>query len=78
MNNMRKLWTLFPALCCAVTALAADDLDRLRDRQDRPGLEARATALQAAAEKNPERPGWMVSRGDRLFVCRGSRHGTAR
>lgn len=39
--------------------LAADDLDRLRDRQDRPGLEARATALQQAAEKTPGDPaGW--------------------
>lgn len=42
-------------LASAVTA--ADDLDKLRDRQDRPGLDARATALQAAAEKTPNDPG---------------------
>jgi len=39
--------------------MAADDLDKLRDRQDRPGLEAHATALQAAAEKTPnDATGW--------------------
>jgi tetratricopeptide (TPR) repeat protein len=32
---------------------AADELDKLRDRQDRPGLDARAMALHAAAEKTP-------------------------
>jgi tetratricopeptide (TPR) repeat protein len=45
---------LVPALCCA-----ADDLEKLRDRQDRPGLEKSAAALQAAAEKNPnDAGGW--------------------
>jgi tetratricopeptide (TPR) repeat protein len=39
---------ILPILC-----LAADDLILLRDRQDRQGLEARASALQAAAEKHP-------------------------
>lgn len=34
-------------------ATAADDLDRLRDRQDRAGLDGRAAALHAAAEKTP-------------------------
>jgi tetratricopeptide (TPR) repeat protein len=34
-------------------ATAADDLDRLRDRQDRAGLDARAAALHAAAVKTP-------------------------
>jgi tetratricopeptide (TPR) repeat protein len=32
---------------------ASDDLISLRDRQDRTGLEARAAALQAVAEKRP-------------------------
>src|ERR1700729_1346238 len=37
----------------------ADELDHLRDRQDRTGLDARAAALQAAAEKTPTDPnGW--------------------
>ncbi len=37
----------------ASIAVAADDLDRLRDHQDRAGLNARAAALHAAAEKTP-------------------------
>src|SRR5271155_1621268 len=37
----------------ASIAPAADDLDRLRDHQDRAGLDARAAALHAAAEKAP-------------------------
>lgn len=37
----------------AAAAFAADDTEHLRDRQDRPGLDARATALHQAAEKNP-------------------------
>jgi tetratricopeptide (TPR) repeat protein len=41
------------------STLMADDLDKLRDRQDRPGLDARATAFQAAAEKTPnDASGW--------------------
>jgi tetratricopeptide (TPR) repeat protein len=44
------------ALRCAA---AADDLDKLRDRQDRAGLDARAAALHAAAEKTPnDAGGW--------------------
>jgi len=40
-------------------SFAADDLDRLRDRQDRAGLDARAAALHAAAEKTPnDSNGW--------------------
>lgn len=40
-------------------AVAADDLDKLRDRQDRAGLDSHASALQAAAEKTPNDPnGW--------------------
>jgi tetratricopeptide (TPR) repeat protein len=43
-----RILLMLPLLCAA-----ADDLTMLRDRQDRPGLESRATALQAAAEKRP-------------------------
>jgi tetratricopeptide (TPR) repeat protein len=39
---------ILPLLC-----VAADDLVILRDHQDRKGLESRAEALQAAAEKRP-------------------------
>ena len=43
-----------PLLCAG-----ADDLLNLRDRQDRPALESRAAALQAAAEKRPgDADGW--------------------
>ena len=49
-NNMRFLLLVF---LTASLSLAADDLDRLRDHQDRAGLDARATAMQAAAEKTP-------------------------
>jgi tetratricopeptide (TPR) repeat protein len=46
----------------AMLGLAADDLDHLRDRQDRPGLDARAAAIHAAAEKSPNDPnGWYRS-----------------
>jgi tetratricopeptide (TPR) repeat protein len=39
--------------------MAADDLDKLRDRQDRAGLDERAAALQAIAEKTPnDAAGW--------------------
>jgi tetratricopeptide (TPR) repeat protein len=51
--------TLSAVLFLSSLAIAADDLDKLRDRQDRPGLDARATALQAAAEKTPnDATGW--------------------
>jgi tetratricopeptide (TPR) repeat protein len=40
-------------LLCAASLAAADDLIALRDHQNRPVLEARANALQAAAEKKP-------------------------
>jgi len=33
---------------------AGDELDKLRDRQDRAGLEAHAASLQTAAEKKPD------------------------
>jgi tetratricopeptide (TPR) repeat protein len=58
MTNMRTI----AAICLLASTswfsvMAADDLDKLRDRQDRPGLDARATAFQAAAEKTPNDPG---------------------
>jgi tetratricopeptide (TPR) repeat protein len=46
---------ILPLLCAA-----ADDLTMLRDHQDRKGLESRAEALQAAAEKRPgDADGWF-------------------
>lgn len=43
----------------ASSTAAPDDLDHLRDRQDRAGLDAHAVALQQAAEKTPGDPnGW--------------------
>jgi tetratricopeptide (TPR) repeat protein len=60
MNNMRTttgILLLASASCIGV--MAADDLDKLRDRQDRAGLDARAAAFQAAAEKTPnDAGGW--------------------
>lgn len=56
MKMMRIVpWFLMAASICA----AADDLERLRDHQDRPALDARAAALQTAAEKTPnDANGW--------------------
>jgi tetratricopeptide (TPR) repeat protein len=52
-----RAFALIFVLASVVTA--ADDLDKLRDRQDRAGLDARAAALQAAAEKTPnDANGW--------------------
>jgi tetratricopeptide (TPR) repeat protein len=52
------LAAVLPALCLA----AGDELDKLRDRQDRPGLDALAGSLHAAAEKKPEDAnGWYRS-----------------
>jgi|SRR5579862_131514 len=48
--------TLSVFVVAASLTFAADDLDHLRDRQDRAGLEARAAALQATAEKSPSDP----------------------
>jgi tetratricopeptide (TPR) repeat protein len=45
--------TLTAILLLTSLSMAADDLNKLRDRQDRPGLDAHAAALQAAAEKTP-------------------------
>ncbi len=46
----------------AAVSFAADDLEHLRDRQDRAGLDARAAALHQAAEKNPaDAGGWYRS-----------------
>jgi tetratricopeptide (TPR) repeat protein len=60
MNNMRKIATiLLLASPLCTSAMAADDMDKLRDHQDRAGLDARAGALQAAAEKTPnDAGGW--------------------
>src|SRR5579863_7048042 len=56
MNNMRIIAAI---LLLGSVVMAADDLDKLRDRQDRTGLETHATALQATAEKTPNDPnGW--------------------
>src|SRR4051794_7801621 len=40
---------MFAASLCRAT----EDLEKLRDRQDRPALDAQAMALHAAAEKTP-------------------------
>ncbi len=54
---MRRIF--LTALLLASVSFAADDLDRLRDRQDRAGLDAQAAALHAAAEKTPnDANGW--------------------
>jgi tetratricopeptide (TPR) repeat protein len=57
---MRTIAVVFlSALTACIGVMAADDLDKLRDRQDRPALDARATAFQAAAEKTPaDAGGW--------------------
>lgn len=56
MNNMR---TIAAMLLLSSLSAAADDLDKLRDRQDRPGLDAHAAALHAIAEKTPnDATGW--------------------
>jgi tetratricopeptide (TPR) repeat protein len=47
------------ALVAASLAFAADNLEKLRDKQDRPGLDASASALQTAAARNPnDADGW--------------------
>jgi tetratricopeptide (TPR) repeat protein len=55
---MRLISTIFliASLALRCTA-AADDLDKLRDRQDHAGLDARAASLHAAAEKTPNDAG---------------------
>ncbi len=61
MRMMRILPVLiaFGSLCFAAASVGPDDLEHLRDRQDRAGLDARAAALQAAAEKTPnDSTGW--------------------
>lgn len=59
MNNMRVVGILLAMFLPAITLIAADDLDKLRDHQDRQALDARAVALHAAAEKTPNDPnGW--------------------
>lgn len=60
MGDMRTFaFLLLSCLPLASLSLAADDLDKLRDRQDRAGLDERAAALQAIAEKAPnDAAGW--------------------
>jgi tetratricopeptide (TPR) repeat protein len=60
MNNMRTIAAIcLLASTSSIGVMAADDLDKLRDRQDRPGLDARAMGFQAAAEKTPnDAGGW--------------------
>jgi len=64
MDNMRPAALIFFVTSFSLAgfsfkAMGADDLDKLRDRQDRPALEARAAALHIAAEKTPNDPnGW--------------------
>jgi tetratricopeptide (TPR) repeat protein len=59
---MMRIFPVFIAaasLCFAAGSVGSDDLDHLRDHQDRPGLDARAAALQTAAEKTPnDSTGW--------------------
>jgi tetratricopeptide (TPR) repeat protein len=56
---LSRLFSVGLAASAASLCLAADDLEKLRDRQDRAGLETRAAALQAAAEKTPnDANGW--------------------
>ena len=45
--------TLIAGLLICVCGFAADDLEKLRDKQNRAGLEQSASRLTAAAEKNP-------------------------
>ena len=50
---------IITGLLCVGMSWAADDLSKLRDRQDRAALEKSASALQAAAEKAPgDAKGW--------------------
>lgn len=53
MKTFLAIAVLLPGLLAA-----ADDLEKLRDKQDRPGLEKAALALQAAAEKAPSADAW--------------------
>lgn len=59
MNRNSFASLVLGALLLSGLCFAADDLDKLRDRQDRTGLEHAAAALQAAAEKAPnDANGW--------------------
>jgi len=47
------------ALITVSVVMAADNLEKLRDKQDRAGLDAAASALQASTAKNPQdADGW--------------------
>jgi tetratricopeptide (TPR) repeat protein len=62
MRIFTPVFLLATSLCLAPFSSGADDLDKLRDRQDRPGLDARAKELHAAAEKTPnDAAGWYRS-----------------
>lgn len=60
MIRMRSVSAIaFAVTLLSSSAHAADELDRLRDHQNRKALEDRAAALHAAAEKTPNDPnGW--------------------
>ena len=45
---------ILTALLVSSAWAAGDELDKLRDRQDRAGLDSHAAALQTAAEKKPD------------------------
>lgn len=57
MTDMRKpARAILFVTVFSFAVFAADELDRLRDHQDRPGLEAHAASMQAAADKTPNDP----------------------
>jgi tetratricopeptide (TPR) repeat protein len=61
MKTMRTFSVIVLLTSCALpsVSVAADDLDKLRDHQDRAGLDANAAALHAAADKTPnDANGW--------------------
>src|SRR5579863_10365758 len=58
-GNMR---IFLATLLVASFAMAGEDLVKLRDRQNRPSLDAAAASLHAAAEKTPnDADGWYRS-----------------
>ena len=59
-------------LVLPVFALAADNLELLRDKQDRGGLAQAAASITAAAEKNPEMPTVGIAPPSRKVIFRKS------
>src|SRR3954452_19756945 len=54
----------------AAWCFAASDLEALRDRQDRAGLEKSAAALEAEAEKKPgDANGWYMAATARSYLA---------